>query len=108
MQIQQVLAQMRTLAQSAAGLESPAGLQSSAAVTKGARFADLIRKSLEEVNATQQTSADLTSRFVAGDESVSLSDAVIASQKASLEFEAVVQVRNRLLSAYQEIMNMPL
>jgi flagellar hook-basal body complex protein FliE len=35
-----------------------------------------------------------------------LSDAVVAMQKASLEFEAVTQVRNRLLSAYQEIMNM--
>jgi flagellar hook-basal body complex protein FliE len=100
-QIQQVLAQMRNLAQSAGRVEPPT------AAAGGAEFGTLLRESLEQVNAAQKTSNDLTTRFVAGDESVSLSQAVIAMQKASLEFEAVAQVRNRLLSAYQEIMNMP-
>jgi flagellar hook-basal body complex protein FliE len=100
MQIQQVLAQMRSLAQAAGGVESPA------AATKGAEFGSLLKQTLDQVSSSQQESADLTTRFVAGDESVSLSDAVVAMQKASLEFEAVTQVRNRLLSAYQEIMNM--
>jgi flagellar hook-basal body complex protein FliE len=102
MQIQQVLAQMRAMAQSIGGQET----QASAA--RGADFGHLFKNALEQVNATQNQSFDLTSRFVAGDESVSLSDAVVSMQKASLEFEAVSQVRNRLLAAYQEIMNMPL
>jgi flagellar hook-basal body complex protein FliE len=101
-QIQQVLAQMRAMTQSIGGQETPAS------AARGAEFGQLLRSTLEQVNATQQQSTDLTTRFVAGDESVSLSDAVVAMQKASLEFEAVSQVRNRLLAAYQEIMNMPL
>lgn len=102
MQIQQVLAQMRALAKSVAPPES----QSSA--VDGANFANALTQSLEQVNAAQQRSGDLTTRFVAGDESVSLSEAVVAMQKASIEFEAVTQVRNRLLQAYQDIMNMPI
>jgi flagellar hook-basal body complex protein FliE len=102
MQIQQVLAQMRAMAQSVGLDESPA------AATRGTEFGQLLKNALAEVNNTMQTSQDLTTRFVAGDDSVSLSEAVVAMQKASLEFEAVSQVRNRLLAAYQEIMNMPL
>jgi flagellar hook-basal body complex protein FliE len=101
MQIQQVLDQMRSLTQAAGGIESPT------AAAKGVEFGNLLRSSLEQVNAAQNNSGDLTTRFVAGDETVSLSEAVVAMQKASLQFEAVTQVRNRLLSAYQEIMNMP-
>jgi flagellar hook-basal body complex protein FliE len=102
MQIQQVLAQMRAMTQSIGGQET------ATSAAGGAEFGQLLRNALEQVNAAQQQSTDLTTRFVAGDESVSLSDAVVAMQKASLEFEAVSQVRNRLLAAYQEIMNMPL
>ena len=102
MQIQQVLAQMRAMTQSMGGIES------STAATQGTEFASLLKQSLEQVNAAQKQSSDLTTRFIAGDESVSLSDAVVAMQKSSLAFEAVTQVRNRLLSAYQEIINMPI
>lgn len=102
MQIQQVLAQMRALAKQV-GPEP-----TTASATNGADFAGLLRQSVEQVNAAQQRSDDLTTRFVTGDENVSLSDAVVAMQKASIEFEAVTQVRNRLLQAYQDIMNMPI
>ena len=102
MQIQQVLAQMRAMAESIALPDAPA------AAARGTEFGQLLKNALGEVNTTMQTSQDLTTRFVAGDDSVSLSQAVVAMQKASLEFEAVSQVRNRLLAAYQEIMNMPL
>jgi flagellar hook-basal body complex protein FliE len=102
MQIQQVLAQMRAMSDSIGLQDAPA------AAARGTEFGQLLKNALGEVNTTMQTSQDLTTRFVAGDESVSLSQAVVAMQKASLEFEAVSQVRNRLLAAYQEIMNMPL
>ena len=42
-----------------------------------------------------------------GDRSVSISDAMIASQKASVAFTATVEVRNKFVEAYKEIMNMP-
>jgi flagellar hook-basal body complex protein FliE len=102
MQIREVLAQMRALAESIGLPDAPA------AAARGTEFGQLLKGALAEVNATMQTSQELTTRFVAGDDSVSLSEAVVAMQKASLEFEAVSQVRNRLLAAYQEIMNMPL
>jgi flagellar hook-basal body complex protein FliE len=102
MQIQQVLAQMRALTQSIGGTETPA------ATARGVEVGQMFKNTLEEVNSTMQRSQELTTRFVAGDETVSLSEAVVAMQKSSLEFEAVSQVRNRLLAAYQEIMNMPL
>ena len=102
MQIEQVLAQMRAMADSIGIPDAPG------AAARGTEFGQLLKNALGEVNTTMQTSQDLTTRFVAGDDSVSLSQAVVAMQKASLEFEAVSQVRNRLLAAYQEIMNMPL
>jgi flagellar hook-basal body complex protein FliE len=45
-------------------------------------------------------------KFASGDDSVSLSDTMIAMQKASITFQATVQVRNKLVSAYHDIMNM--
>jgi flagellar hook-basal body complex protein FliE len=45
-------------------------------------------------------------KFAAGDDSVSLSDTMIAMQKANIDFQAAIQVRNKLVSAYTTIMNM--
>ncbi|TVQ44727.1 MAG: flagellar hook-basal body complex protein FliE [Gammaproteobacteria bacterium] len=101
MQIQQVLAQMRAMSARAAQ-----GTTETAGATGGTEFASLLRQSLDQVNAAQQTSGELSTRFVAGDPNVSLPEVMVAMQKSSLQFEAVTQVRNRLVAAYQEIMNM--
>jgi flagellar hook-basal body complex protein FliE len=101
MQINQVLAQMRALAQSA-GLE-----QSAPRGAGGPDFANLLKQSLDQVNETQRASSDLRTAFEMGDSDVSLAEVMVAVQKASISFEAVSQVRNRLLSAYQEVMRMP-
>ena len=69
-------------------------------------FADALKGALDSVAATQNASADLGKRFTMGDDSVSLSDKMVASQKSSIAFQATVQVRNKLVSAYHEIMNM--
>ena len=69
-------------------------------------FADALKASLDSVSATQQQSAALGRSFTMGDDKVSLSDVMIAMQKSSIGFQATVQVRNKLVSAYQEIMNM--
>jgi flagellar hook-basal body complex protein FliE len=69
-------------------------------------FADALKASLDGVNASQKTAADLGQKFALGDDKVSLSDFMISSQKANIGFQATIQVRNKLVSAYQDIMNM--
>jgi len=69
-------------------------------------FSDALKNSLEQVSNSQKTAEDLGNRFAMGDDSVSLSDTMIAMQKSNISFQATVQVRNKLVSAYHEIMNM--
>lgn len=101
-QINQVLAQMRALADSA-GVGGGAATQAPG----GANFAQMLKQSLDHVNETQQASRQMSQAFEMGDPNVNLAQVMVAMQKASVSFEAVNQVRNRLLSAYQEIMSMP-
>jgi flagellar hook-basal body complex protein FliE len=69
-------------------------------------FADALKTSLAAVNASQQQADTLGNRFATGDNSVSLSQTMIAMQKANISFQEAVQVRDRLVSAYTTIMNM--
>ena len=69
-------------------------------------FSSALKSSLDQVNQSQLQSQKLAERFEMGDSSVSLSDAMISLQKSSIAFQQTVQVRNKLVSAYQEIMNM--
>ena len=69
-------------------------------------FSDALKAQLENVSNAQNQADDMGKRFAAGDDSVSLSDTMIAMQKASITFQATVQVRNKLVSAYHDIMNM--
>jgi flagellar hook-basal body complex protein FliE len=69
-------------------------------------FADALKNSIGEVSAAQDKSEALGKAFSMGDDKVSLSDVMIAMQKANIGFQASVQVRNKLVSAYHEIMNM--
>ena len=69
-------------------------------------FADSIKGALQEVNATQQTSKSMRTAYERGDD-IPLTDVVMQIQKSSLAFEATLQIRNKVLKAYEEIMNMP-
>jgi flagellar hook-basal body complex protein FliE len=85
------------------------GIGNAAPLDEGASklsFSDALKNSLEQVSNSQKAAADLGKRFAMGDDSVSLSDTMIAMQKSSIAFQATVQVRNKLVSAYHEIMNM--
>ncbi|MDX9767691.1 MAG: flagellar hook-basal body complex protein FliE [Ectothiorhodospiraceae bacterium] len=104
MQISQVLQQMRALA-ATAGIETPAAAPQA---TDGPSFASLLKQSLGAVNEAQQTTSRLQTAFEAGDPNVDLSQVMVTMQKSSLAFDATVQVRNKLLEAYKEIMSMPL
>jgi flagellar hook-basal body complex protein FliE len=69
-------------------------------------FATALKTSLDQVNQSQAKAVELGKNFSLGDDSVNLSDVMVATQKASLSFQATVQVRNKLVSAYHDIMNM--
>ena len=71
-------------------------------------FADLLQSSIDAVNEAQTTAADMAAALERGDSSVGLPEVMIALQKASLSFQAMTEVRNRLVNAYQEVMNMPI
>ncbi len=72
-----------------------------------ADFSNLLSDALKTVNHLQGQSSELATRFDQGDRSVSLSDVMIARNKSSVAFEATVQVRNKMVQAYKELMNMP-
>ncbi len=72
-----------------------------------ANFSSVLKNSVEKVNEQQKTAADLVNRFERGDSGVELSRVMIEMQKARVSFEAVKQVRNQLVTAYQEVMSMP-
>jgi flagellar hook-basal body complex protein FliE len=61
---------------------------------------------LDGVNSAQQKSTAMTDAFDRGEE-VPLTEVVLSMQKSSLAFEATLQVRNKVMKAYEEIMNMP-
>jgi flagellar hook-basal body complex protein FliE len=69
-------------------------------------FIEILQNSVNQVNSAQQSSARLAQAFQSGDPNIAISDVMIASQKSSIAFTAMTQVRNRLVSAYQEIMSM--
>jgi len=98
--INQVLAQMRAMA-ARAGTEGE-----SSATSNAPEFSAVMRQSLDEVNQSMQKSRALADAFEAGDKDVSLTELMVSAQRASLEFQALTEVRNKLLSAYQEVMRM--
>ena len=93
---------------SAAGrtLAASASQGASASLPAGASFGDALKDVLEGVNRAQAEARDMGQRFQLGDTSISLEETMIAMQKSSISFQAVVQARNRLMSAYHDIMNM--
>lgn len=104
----QLLAQMRTMALSA-GVEMPAiGSDVGVTSTSNGGFSNLLVRAIKHVNATQMESGRLSSQIESGDGGASLVKAMIASQKAGISFQAVLQVRNKVAAAYKDIMNMPI
>ena len=69
-------------------------------------FADFLNDTLGKVNMNQQHADALAQRLISGDNSVNMHEVMIALQTASLSFQETVQVRNKIMNAYQEIMNM--
>jgi flagellar hook-basal body complex protein FliE len=101
-QINQLLQQMRGMA----AMAEAQPLQQNTADVSGLDFGSLLKDSVNEVNNIQKDAQGLATSFEMGDPAANLSDVMIAIQKASVSFQAMTQVRNNLVSAYKEIMNM--
>ena len=70
-------------------------------------FVEMLEQAINTVNETQKHASDLRTRFEMGDQSVDIAEVMVAASQSSISFEALMQVRNKFLSAYQDIMNMP-
>ena len=74
--------------------------------TQKTGFSDLVSGALGQVNQLQVQSSEMRDAFDRG-ENMALTDVVLGMQKSSLAFEATLQVRNKVLKAYEDVMNMP-
>ena len=100
--LDQVLGQLRTAAAMAGGGVKPSAAQAA----KPTDFAGILKASLDQVNGMQQNAVKQARDFELGAPNTNLPDVMVSIQKANVSFQQVIQVRNRLVSAYQDIMNM--
>ena len=105
MEIDRVLAQIRELSAQMRPNPSAAKPAQAGAVSE---FANIMRAGVEQVNNQQQRAGQLADAFERGTPGVELPQVMLELQKASVSFRALNEVRNRLVSAYQEIMNLSL
>ena len=71
-----------------------------------ADFSTLLKDSLNQVAKTQNDATQLSKAFSVGDPNTNLQDVMIAMQKSTISFQQAIQVRNKLVQAYQEVMNL--
>lgn len=76
--------------------------------TKVPGFSEVMSDAVNKVNDLQSQAGAKAEAYQRGEANVDITDVMIASQKASVSFEAAVQVRNKLVEAYRDIMNMPI
>lgn len=98
--INQMISELRASASAAAGKST------AAADAGGVDFGDALKNAIEQVNSAQQEAQRMSEDFVSGRQEANLQDVMINLQKANLSFQQMVQVRNKLVNAYQDIMNM--
>lgn len=111
--ISQVLAEMRNLRSQIRPAEdlkpevSPTRIDSANKVSEVPKFSELLSSAVNGVNEAQKASSAMKTAYEQGDPSVSITQVMIQSQKASVAFDAVTQVRNKVVKAYEDIMKMP-
>ena len=99
--IDQMLSELKgaaSLVQGKPGAQAPAA--------GGVDFSQVLKSAIDQVSQAQQQAQQMSQNFASGQGDVNLQDVMVNLQKASLSFQAMVQVRNKLVSAYQEVMNM--
>ncbi len=100
-QIEQMLTELRSASALAGGKPAGAGQVTG----DGPDFAEVLKSTIDQVSAAQVDAKKMAEDFSTGQGDVNLQDVMINLQKASLSFQQMVQVRNRLVSAYHDIMN---
>jgi flagellar hook-basal body complex protein FliE len=103
MNINSMLAQMRAMS-----LEAGNRVPETTGSSGNTDFATLLRQTIDSVNTSQQTARTMAEAFETGESRASLAEVMLASQKASVSFQAMLQVRNKLVDAYKDVMNMPI
>lgn len=99
----QILERNQALARANTAAGAPAAATTEAKPTS---FTSAMEDALKSVNEGQQKASDLSASYERG-ETVDIAKVMLARQQASVGFEATLQVRNKLLSAYKDIMSMP-
>ena len=103
--IRSIKAQTNIAGAVSGNLAGPAGVASGKA--SSVSFASVLKGGIDEVNRLQQTARSTVEKFERGVPGVDLPQVMIDMQKSSVAFRGAVEVRNRVVSAYQDIMNMP-
>lgn len=98
--IDQMIGQLRATADAAAG--KPASAEGAGATD----FSQVLAGAMQDVSQAQTQARAMAEQFSSGDPNVNLQDVMVNLQKANLSFQQMVQVRNRLVTAYQDIMNL--
>ncbi|KQN26749.1 flagellar hook-basal body protein FliE [Sphingomonas sp. Leaf33] len=101
----QILERNQALAR-AADSGNPSAVTDTAQAAKPSSFADTLGDALKSVNKAQTQASELSAQYERG-ETIDIAKVMLARQQASVGFEATLQVRNKLLSAYKDIMSMP-
>lgn len=113
MDINRLLMEMRALKTQTQAFNGPGSIASrdiagqAAPINNGPKFSDLMSQAVGKVNEVQQASGAMQKAYLTGDPNVDITDVMIASQKSGVAFDAMVQVRNKLVDAYKDVMNMP-
>ena len=115
--INRLLVEMRSLKSQAQAFQKPQGLAAEDTRTAGIKqagkaetvpsFGEMLEQAVNSVNSVQKQSAAMATAYEMGDPNVDITDVMVASQKASVSFQSMVQVRNKLIEAYRDVMNMP-
>lgn len=115
LQIDAVLSQIRSMQAQIGSVNGQMPKPSPAAIgavqpdaAQPGSFANVLKQGIDQVNEAQQKASSLATQFERGVPGVELPQVMLEMQKASVSFRALTEVRNRFVSAYQEIMNMPI
>lgn len=103
--LDQMLTELRA-ASAATSVAPSKAAQAGGAVGANTDFAVALKSAIDQVNEAQQSAQQMTQDFASGNSNVNLQDVMINLQKANLSFQQMVQVRNKLVTAYHDIMNM--
>lgn len=100
--IDSILAQLQAASTQASG-KKPAATENE---VPSVDFSQKLKAAVDQVNDAQQSAGKLSKKFASGDTNTDLHEVMVSLQKANVSFQSMVQVRNKLVTAYQEIMNM--